>query len=268
MKPGRVILFNGTSSSGKTSLARALQVFLLPDIWLHIDVDTLRDTHPDRYCTAPDTEAKLAAMKTLLEAIPRCIATLLRHGNNLIVDDCFGPAQLKNYSDALYPEFRPLFVGVRCEVTEMDRREAQRGDRPRGTARGLIKSVFTPGIFDLEVETTHLTPEAAAGLVADRLRGDPAIDAFERLSQINLAQIVEDTQIRWGETTFINHRDDTVFIYMLDIWEERQLRHTLPAGQTHVHRMANVHPWEVCTREGSVLAAFIPDGRDKTVELG
>lgn len=264
---GRMILLNGTSSSGKTSLARALQAALLPEIWLHMDVDFLRDAHPDRYLKAPHTEAKAAGMKALMAAIPDTMATLLRHGNNLIVDDCFGPAQLKNYVETLSPTISPLFVGVRCDVAELDRRETERGDRPRGTARGLLKSVFTPGIFDLEVETTHQSPESAAGLVIDRLRNGSKSDAFARLSRMDLAQIVEDSQVRWGEITFHNQRDADVLVYLIDLWEQRQLKQTVPPGETHIQRLSNLYPCEVCTQSGIVLTAFTPDGRDRIIEL-
>ena len=37
---GRIILINGTSSSGKTTLVRALQA-ALPDLWLEMGIDRL-----------------------------------------------------------------------------------------------------------------------------------------------------------------------------------------------------------------------------------
>ena len=41
---GRIILLNGTSSSGKTSLIKALQT--LPDVWLEMGIDRFTYAHP------------------------------------------------------------------------------------------------------------------------------------------------------------------------------------------------------------------------------
>ena len=43
--PTQVIVLNGTSSSGKTTLARALQA-VLPDPWLTFGIDTLLGALP------------------------------------------------------------------------------------------------------------------------------------------------------------------------------------------------------------------------------
>ncbi|MEA3057185.1 MAG: chloramphenicol phosphotransferase, partial [Actinomycetota bacterium] len=53
MSPGRVVALNGTSSSGKTTLARALQEHLT-DTWLVFGVDTFIPAIPDRLEGAPD----------------------------------------------------------------------------------------------------------------------------------------------------------------------------------------------------------------------
>jgi chloramphenicol 3-O-phosphotransferase len=132
---GQMVLLNGTSSSGKTSLARALQSALLPEIWLHIDVDLLRKSHPDPTFAAPAAVEKGIAMEKLLQAIPDCMAALLR-------------------------------------------------------------SVSTPGVFDLEVETAHQTPQSAANLVLERLKSAEKPDAFARLSELDLAQIVAEFEAR------------------------------------------------------------------------
>ena len=49
---GRVILLNGTSSSGKTTLVRALQA-TLPDPWLEIGIDRFVFALPKAYLDQP-----------------------------------------------------------------------------------------------------------------------------------------------------------------------------------------------------------------------
>ena len=52
MSVGRVLVLNGTSSSGKSTLGTALQT-LLPDPWLVIGIDTFVFALPHRYLDQP-----------------------------------------------------------------------------------------------------------------------------------------------------------------------------------------------------------------------
>ena len=47
MRPGHIILLNGTSSAGKSTLAKALQT-LLSEPYLHVGIDTLVFALPKR----------------------------------------------------------------------------------------------------------------------------------------------------------------------------------------------------------------------------
>jgi chloramphenicol 3-O-phosphotransferase len=50
--PGRIILVNGTSSSGKTTLVRGLQR-ALPDLWLEMGIDRFAYALPGRVAGEP-----------------------------------------------------------------------------------------------------------------------------------------------------------------------------------------------------------------------
>lgn len=52
VEPGTIVLLNGTASSGKTSIARALQE-LMPDVWLNAGVDRFLAMLPARYLEWP-----------------------------------------------------------------------------------------------------------------------------------------------------------------------------------------------------------------------
>ena len=105
----KVILLNGTSSSGKSSLARALQQ-VLDEPFHHANPDAIKDM-----CSGiPDPSkggafARWADLPKLYSAVPPCFAALAASGNNLIIDDVIKPLQLKNYVASLAG-----FVGVRC----------------------------------------------------------------------------------------------------------------------------------------------------------
>ncbi|MCB0257983.1 MAG: hypothetical protein KDI55_30035, partial [Anaerolineae bacterium] len=52
MAPGHIIILNGTSSAGKSSLAKALQT-QLPNPYLHLEIDTMVFALPKRYLNPP-----------------------------------------------------------------------------------------------------------------------------------------------------------------------------------------------------------------------
>lgn len=175
---GKVVLINGTSSSGKSSLARSLQTLLSTENspFFHVEADLLRDMHPKRKLT------KDVAMPSLLAAIPPSLAVLAAHGNNLIIDDVFGGGQVRNYAEA-FTGFDVLFVGVRCSLPILEARERARGDRQIGTAQGLERMCHAHGLYDLEVDTSLYSPEQAAQIVKVRWENGPAPDALRRLRE-------------------------------------------------------------------------------------
>ena len=88
-----------------------------------------------------------------------------------------------------------LLVGVRCPLPEiMQRRNAGQPGRegryrtsgPGGEipepVRRWQREVHQPGIYDLEIDTSAVTPAAAAALIRGRLEGPPPT-AFGRLAE-------------------------------------------------------------------------------------
>jgi chloramphenicol 3-O phosphotransferase len=87
-----------------------------------------------------------------------------------------------------------LFVGVRCPVdVAMERRRATWGGI--GYNQGAVQdpvglwhtAVHTPGIYDLEVDTSVLSPDVCADLIASRLADGPPPSAFQRLAEPPMA---------------------------------------------------------------------------------
>ncbi len=61
---------------------------------------------------------------------------------------------------------RVLWVGVHCDPAVAAAREAQRPDRIPGMARTQAQRVHTDMSYDIEVDTTDMSPEACARVVA------------------------------------------------------------------------------------------------------
>ena len=206
MAAGRIILLNGSSSAGKTTLAITLQQ-LLPDPWHHIALDQFRDGMGGRYrgLNSPAgtpgarglnvvpvahgndrvTEVRFGDLgKQVLRGMRRAIAAFAAEGNNVIIDDLmFEPAFLFDYVEAL-TGFDVLFVGVRCPIDVVNAREARRPGRFPGTATSHFDVVHSHCVYDIEVDTGVGTPRQCAEQIIARLNAREPKDAFDRLRAV------------------------------------------------------------------------------------
>ena len=203
---GRVVLLNGSSSAGKTTLARALQT-LRPEPWFHIALDQFRDGMPPAYrgLNSPEgtpgarglnvvpvdrdgekvTEVRFGDVgERMLRGIHHAVAAFARCGNDVVVDDLFlAPNTLEHYLDAL-KGLPVLFVGVRASLDIVNEREAQRPGRFPGTATSHFHSVHAHGGYDVEVDTGVESPRACARRISDRLDDARPFEAFDRLRSL------------------------------------------------------------------------------------
>ncbi len=168
--PGRVVVLNGTSSSGKSSLAAALSG-LLP--WQHL---VMRVDDFYGMCRWPDAdttplETRLARVQS---GFARAVAATARAGNLVITDLVLSsPWRLPDLLDAL-DGLGVTLVGVHCSPAELARREHARGDREPGQAARQLPFVHTGVPYDIEIDTTSTSPEDCARTVVDRLREEGA----------------------------------------------------------------------------------------------
>lgn len=169
-----VVVLNGGSSSGKTSLARALQE-LLPELWLRWSIDDLVDALPAQsHRSAPLAYAADggvtpgAAFRRAETAWLAGLASMARTGTPVLVDDVFlsGSASQERVRAGL-EGLRVLWVGVRCAPEVAAAREAERGDRPAGMAAGQATVVHQGVRYDVEVDTSSASAVDCARTVLD-----------------------------------------------------------------------------------------------------
>ena len=158
---GKIIFLNGTSSSGKSTLARALQEQLAQPFW-HFSIDHLRDNGvlPLQRITAGDFEWK-EMRPHFFEGFHNSLPALASAGNNLIVEHIVETAQWMNRLLHLLEPYDVFFVGVHCSLTELERREKERGDRRVGEARQDYGVIHTFGVYDYEIDSTKALNENA-----------------------------------------------------------------------------------------------------------
>lgn len=179
---GRIIILNGVSSSGKTTLARGLQARLdQPYFW--IANDTFCDMVPEKYWE----QDWVTSINQALTAMVYTIRTFSDLGLNTIVDQVF----LRNETEgAILPKCVEVlsgcpvwFVRVDCEPAELERREQARGDRDIGQALAQLPLVHQHQLYDCVVDTSSGTLDQQIDEILAALNCPPDRGAFWQLKQ-------------------------------------------------------------------------------------
>lgn len=192
-----IILLNGTSSSGKTTIARVLQE-KHRGILLLYGVDNLVQSAFPLKCDFPPFDEQAITVE-MDEREGRPIARLIvspymypvyrtavrfykmlsEQGYDLIVDEVlFDRNRIIPYFELLAGE--PVyFVGVKPSRRTVCERERERGDRLIGLAEGLYDEVYQPGFtFDLTLDTGVLSPDESADVLLAYIDANPHPTGF------------------------------------------------------------------------------------------
>ena len=174
------IVLNGTSCSGKSSIAAALQE-LWPRPLQVTGIDTFLAAQSQRFFAAggrvaagfswiPVTIDGQPAFGVvpgplglgMIKASHAYWAACAGAGLDQVIDDVWlVPDQPAGLQDALRAA-NPLWVGVHCPLALAEQLERQRGDRIVGTVRGQHAVVHTFRKYDVDVDTSVATPRECA----------------------------------------------------------------------------------------------------------
>jgi len=167
----KIILLNGAGSSGKTSIARAIQ-HLSSEQWLTFGVDTFIEMTPysspgkdgEYFAFVPGENDRGPIMRVeskptgdkLFGVMADFALLLANRGNNIIIDEVlFNDQQLKLYVDKL-AEHNVYFVGVKCNLAIMQEREYLRRNRDVGLSNHQFDRVHSgTREYDLTADTSH-----------------------------------------------------------------------------------------------------------------
>jgi chloramphenicol 3-O phosphotransferase len=185
MDYGKVIFINGTSSSGKTSIVRALQN-LLDEPYLEAGIDKFIWMLPERYLDRPlwDDVLGLAnrageAGHALTHGMHCAIEALSKAGSNVVADHVLvEPAWARNCAD-LFADLPAYLIGVQCPLEVLEERERSRKNRTLGQAKLQFPVIHKYAVYDLEVDTSVLSPEECARRIQSRLDEPP--QAFKKM---------------------------------------------------------------------------------------
>jgi len=179
--PGRIILLNGASGSGKTSIAEQL-LLVLDEPWFHVPVDAINAMRARRR-TLELSPAELELVLARTRAgFHRAVAGMAAAGNNVVADHVLSERWRLLDCLAVLEDFDVVFVGVRCAKEALKRRTRLRGDRDVDTVLAQHQRVHAHGRYDLECDTTDASPLECALSIKAFLAADPhSPRAFDEL---------------------------------------------------------------------------------------
>ncbi len=184
MKTGHIIFLNGTSSSGKTTLANALQE-KLSEPYMYVSIDNFFHLYPDRFLN-PTNHKGVQVLKQLVPAVlsglHRTVAALGQAGNNVLVDHLLQEEGSLQECVERWAGLDVLFVGVKCPLEIVEQREKERGDRNLGTARFQIERVHIHDLYDIEIDTSELSVEECVTRIIEQVYDKPKESAFHKLA--------------------------------------------------------------------------------------
>ncbi len=170
----QIIYLNGPSSSGKTTLAFALQEEL-EEPFLHIGIDRLIGMMPEKLNNWEGGDAPLGfSWKEAVDETGQCVQeihlgsfakkisltlkeivlTLAKLGHYIIIDDvAFGKKEVDAWREVL-KDYKVLWLGIKAPVQILESREKERGNRMLGSARAQYFKVHDKVVYDLEFDSS------------------------------------------------------------------------------------------------------------------
>ena len=178
--PGRVVLFHGTSSSGKTTVARAVQR-LSDEPWVHLGIDTFWNAIDERWMEhgpraaegflwsedativpGPVGQRLPGACVPPWRRSPAPVTTCSSMTSSSIPPGSSGGATSSSTSS------RCLWASSHRRVLE--ERERAPGNRIAGEARVQIEVIHRGIEYDLTVDTSRQSPKKCAQSILAALR--------------------------------------------------------------------------------------------------
>ena len=199
-----IIIINGCSSAGKTSIIKAMQNLYSKPL-LHAGVDRFWAMIPDQYKeygvkahegylfsdtvdsdNNPVVHIQSGPLADQIDyTMPQVIKCLADCGHDIAVDAILNDdTELHNYIKALC-DHTVYFVGIVCDLQELEKREKQRGNRSLGLARGQIDFIHKhKNYYDLIVDSTNCDVMTCAQKILDFTNANPDPQGFKKLESV------------------------------------------------------------------------------------
>lgn len=161
-----VIFLHGASSSGKSTIAKALQSCIEKPFW-HISIDHLRDAGVLPTGRFKNGDFRWTDVRTaFFDGFHRSLKAYADAGNDLILEHILDTEGWLETLTSLLAHHDVFFAAVHCPLELLIKREAVRGDRPVGSAKQDFETIHVGKTYDIELQS-----EDGAEANVDKLLG-------------------------------------------------------------------------------------------------
>lgn len=183
-----VVVLNGPSASGKSSIQKDFQYLMMPNLWIKHGIDSLFDgpmpnitpenmdfwqtENPIRWVTTSKDNQNNSIItlhvgkqgQQVAYGMNSAIVAYAQSGCNIIVDYI---AYQKEWADDLQAKLKEAsittyWVKITLPLSVLEQREAARATSPQGHARSHYNTVYHDISYDLELDTSKLTSQECA----------------------------------------------------------------------------------------------------------
>lgn len=160
MIPGRVVILNGPSSSGKTTIAQAVRDRRGPDCTA-VSIDQFYS------CIHSERENNWSLFQSLTKVLFTSVAAFANEGLDVVVDTVFERPQCIEASLYALKNLHVSFVGLNCPIDILERRERARKNRPIGWARNQSARIHNDCVYDLTLDTSELSVDECVARILE-----------------------------------------------------------------------------------------------------
>lgn len=188
---GTVIILNGPSSAGKSSIQKAFQQLMMPDLWCRTGIDMLleavmpmittenlsfwQSANPIRWVEqTEDAQGNIVFTiflgdqgKKVAYAMNSAIAAYAQNGCNVIVDYiAYDPEWLTDLEQKI-KGIKAYYIAVDISLATLEQREKSSSTSPEGHARSHYFTVYGNIDYNLRVNSEQNTPQE----IAEQIKG-------------------------------------------------------------------------------------------------
>ena len=161
----RIILLNGPSSSGKSTLAQALKTLIFNECHKRYDLvsidDFLKMSPKEKIYEDDVFEISNNLCKKALE--------FLESGKGVIIDHVITSERIFNQLKDNLSSYPIKTVHITCPLHILKSRELERGDRSPGSAEASAEYLYPKEGYDLTIDTGAKSPSENALLIFNEL---------------------------------------------------------------------------------------------------
>ena len=175
-----VVVLNGTSSSGKTTLARAFQE-IAPKTFLNFSIDSILSALPASALVRITRGEDISGLRLpeLVRAYYACVRQLLELSHDLVIDHAVTARYHAEHLVSAVDSHRVIMVGLDPPAEVLMQRERERGDRRVGMAADQQARIHSWLSYDLTIDTSVVSPQEGARRIVEAVATATG-DALER----------------------------------------------------------------------------------------